>query len=156
MAKVLAVRHENRRWEYEAGTLRQTTAAEREKVGVRAYHKILHRLCEAQSWRCCYCGTRMVLYPEAGPRSDRASIEHVEPRGFGGSDEWENLVAACKLCNHARGSMSADWFLLLVGWHGREKACAYGFRREARRMGNRTKHWRHEPLREPKPPEERG
>jgi 5-methylcytosine-specific restriction endonuclease McrA len=41
-------------------------------------------------YRCQYCG-------------DRAdSIDHVVPRSRGGSDEWDNLVAACRTCNSTK------------------------------------------------------
>jgi hypothetical protein len=32
-----------------------------------------------------------------------ATREHLTPRSFGGSDETDNLVAACEACNMARG-----------------------------------------------------
>jgi 5-methylcytosine-specific restriction endonuclease McrA len=31
------------------------------------------------------------------------TIEHVLPRSRGGSHVWENVVAACERCNHAKG-----------------------------------------------------
>lgn len=41
-------------------------------------------------YRCQYCG-------------DRAdSIDHVLPRSRGGSDEWDNLAAACRECNSVK------------------------------------------------------
>jgi 5-methylcytosine-specific restriction endonuclease McrA len=40
--------------------------------------------------RCQYCG-------------DRAdSIDHVVPRSRGGSDDWDNLAAACRACNSVK------------------------------------------------------
>ena len=32
------------------------------------------------------------------------TIDHVTPRHRGGRHEWENLVAACRSCNHRKGS----------------------------------------------------
>jgi 5-methylcytosine-specific restriction endonuclease McrA len=42
---------------------------------------------------CQYCGT--------GSRD--LTIDHVTPKHRGGRHEWENLVAACRGCNHRKG-----------------------------------------------------
>jgi 5-methylcytosine-specific restriction endonuclease McrA len=43
---------------------------------------------------CQYCG-----------KSSRdLTIDHVVPKHRGGKHEWENLVAACRACNHRKGS----------------------------------------------------
>lgn len=43
--------------------------------------------------RCQYCGrTDMTL-----------TVDHIVPRARGGSDAWENLVAACVTCNNRKG-----------------------------------------------------
>ncbi|MDY7101377.1 MAG: HNH endonuclease [Actinomycetota bacterium] len=41
--------------------------------------------------RCQYCGRAA------------ESIDHVVPRSRGGQHEWENVVAACRRCNLAKG-----------------------------------------------------
>ena len=46
-------------------------------------------------FRCRYCG--------ATAQDARLHIDHVEPRAKGGSDDLENLVAACADCNHGKG-----------------------------------------------------
>ncbi len=43
---------------------------------------------------CQYCGAH----------SRDLTIDHVMPRHRGGRHEWENLVAACRACNHRKGS----------------------------------------------------
>jgi 5-methylcytosine-specific restriction endonuclease McrA len=43
---------------------------------------------------CQYCGTV----------SRDLTIDHVVPKHRGGHHEWENLVAACRTCNHRKGS----------------------------------------------------
>jgi 5-methylcytosine-specific restriction endonuclease McrA len=43
---------------------------------------------------CQYCGTM----------SRDLTIDHVMPKHRGGKHEWENLVAACRACNHRKGS----------------------------------------------------
>ena len=42
---------------------------------------------------CQYCGTT----------SRDLTIDHVMPKHRGGRHEWENLVAACRGCNHRKG-----------------------------------------------------
>lgn len=52
---------------------------------------------------CAYCGEE---FPNA-----KLSRDHVVPRSMGGQDKWENVVTACKSCNHRKG----DRMLLSVG-----------------------------------------
>jgi hypothetical protein len=42
---------------------------------------------------CQYCGRR----------GGELTIDHVHPRSLGGGHSWENLVTACKACNHRKG-----------------------------------------------------
>ncbi len=49
---------------------------------------------------CVYCG------------SSATSIDHVVPRSRGGTHTWDNVVAACRRCNH----MKADRSLAELGW----------------------------------------
>lgn len=42
---------------------------------------------------CQYCGRR----------GHELTIDHVLPRHRGGQHAWENVVAACKSCNHRKG-----------------------------------------------------
>lgn len=50
---------------------------------------VLHR----DSYMCQYCGDR---------RHD-LTIDHIVPRSKGGTDTWENVVAACLKCNVKKG-----------------------------------------------------
>ena len=50
--------------------------------------------------RCVYCG------------ATATSIDHVQPRSRGGPHVWENVVAACRHCNHSK----ADRTLAELGW----------------------------------------
>ena len=43
---------------------------------------------------CQYCGKSNL----------KLTIDHIIPRGRGGQDLWENLVAACKQCNQIKGN----------------------------------------------------
>lgn len=51
--------------------------------------------------RCVYCG------------ATATSLDHVVPRSRGGKHTWENVVAACRRCNHTK----ADRSLADLGWH---------------------------------------
>ena len=50
--------------------------------------------------RCAYCGAAAT------------SIDHVVPRSRGGLHVWENVVASCGGCNHAK----ADRHVAELGW----------------------------------------
>lgn len=54
--------------------------------------------------RCMYCGAAAT------------SLDHVVPRSRGGLHAWENVVAACGRCNHAK----ADRQLKDLGWRLRQ------------------------------------
>jgi 5-methylcytosine-specific restriction endonuclease McrA len=45
---------------------------------------------------CQYCGRQ----------SGDLTLDHVVPRSRGGPHTWENLVSACKNCNHRKGGKS--------------------------------------------------
>jgi len=45
------------------------------------------------NFTCQYCGTK----------TSTLTIDHVIPRHLGGAHSWENLVAACPVCNHRKG-----------------------------------------------------
>ena len=47
---------------------------------------------------CQYCGSS---------RSP-LTIDHIIPKGKGGIDTWENLVAACKPCNQKKGNQKPE------------------------------------------------
>lgn len=48
--------------------------------------------------KCGYCG-----------RSDLPlTIDHIIPKSRGGRDTWDNLVAACLLCNNKKGDKTPD------------------------------------------------
>jgi 5-methylcytosine-specific restriction endonuclease McrA len=42
---------------------------------------------------CQYCGVR----------TNDLTIDHIIPRSRGGQHTWENLVSACRSCNHRKG-----------------------------------------------------
>ena len=50
------------------------------------------------SHMCQYCGVQ----------TRELTIDHVMPRHRGGGHTWENLVSACKDCNHRKGGRTAE------------------------------------------------
>ncbi len=47
---------------------------------------------------CQYCGRR----------GHDLTLDHVTPRHRGGQHTWENVVAACKTCNHKKGGRTLN------------------------------------------------
>lgn len=60
------------------------------------------RVFERDDWRCRYCGARVAL-------SDH--IDHVIPLSRGGSDDIDNLAAACVTCNISKGARTPEEWL---------------------------------------------
>lgn len=117
------------------GTLRCPVVPRCDEIAHRT--EVLTRLCEAQNWRCCYCGISMRW--ASGRGHDAATIEHVIPKSAGGPiSSWWNLVAACNLCNSSRASMNAEKYLQLVVCKGRRKAALYAQRLRKRIQGRRV------------------
>jgi 5-methylcytosine-specific restriction endonuclease McrA len=50
------------------------------------------------NYTCQYCGKQ----------TKDLTIDHVTPRHRGGPHRWENLVSACKTCNHRKGGRLPD------------------------------------------------
>jgi len=47
---------------------------------------------------CQYCGIR----------TSDLTIDHIVPRSRGGQHTWENLVSACRTCNHRKGGKTVQ------------------------------------------------
>lgn len=47
-------------------------------------------------YTCQYCGIQ--------PPSKELTVDHVIPRSQGGEMTWDNVVIACKPCNHKKGN----------------------------------------------------
>lgn len=69
----------------------------------------LHQaLWERQSGCCALCGKAMLKNRFDAPHARlwskwRATIDHIQPRARGGSDEFENLQLAHAQCNKVKG-----------------------------------------------------
>jgi 5-methylcytosine-specific restriction endonuclease McrA len=49
-------------------------------------------------YTCQYCGMR----------SRDLTLDHVVPKHRGGGHSWDNLVSACRSCNHRKGSKTVE------------------------------------------------
>lgn len=49
---------------------------------------------------CQYCGTQ--------PGRFQLTVDHVIPRSRGGLTTWDNVVTACRDCNHTKGGRTPD------------------------------------------------
>jgi 5-methylcytosine-specific restriction endonuclease McrA len=61
------------------------------------------RLCRKEvfvrdNYTCQYCGVR----------GRDLTIDHIIPRHKGGKHTWENLVSACRACNHRKGGKTLE------------------------------------------------
>lgn len=56
--------------------------------------EVFHR----DHYTCQYCGSR----------TRDLTIDHVVPRHRGGKHSWDNLVSACRTCNHRKGGKSLE------------------------------------------------
>jgi 5-methylcytosine-specific restriction endonuclease McrA len=61
------------------------------------------RLCRKEvfvrdGYTCQYCGAR----------GRDLTLDHVIPRHKGGRHTWENLVTACRACNHRKGGKTLE------------------------------------------------
>ena len=66
--------------------------------GTRAWSKIRERILIRDAYLCQYCG------------NDANTVDHVIPISKGGTDEPDNLLAACTRCNYSKGNRSGVFF----------------------------------------------
>ncbi len=50
------------------------------------------------NYTCQYCGSH----------SDDLTLDHIIPRRLGGRHSWQNLVTACRACNHSKGGRTVE------------------------------------------------
>ena len=65
------------------------------------------------SYTCQYCGRQ----------SSDLTLDHVVPRHRGGTHTWDNLVTACKSCNHHKGGKFLDEAKLRLAHRPVEPRC---------------------------------
>ena len=82
-------------------------------IRLRSYVKIPYKeislsrrnLLHRDNYTCQYCGDR---------RHD-LTIDHIVPRSKGGTDSWENVVAACLKCNVKKGDRTPKEANMVMG-----------------------------------------
>jgi 5-methylcytosine-specific restriction endonuclease McrA len=57
-----------------------------------------HEVFRRDGYTCQYCGTQ----------TEELTLDHVIPRRLGGRHSWENLVTACRNCNHRKGGRTVE------------------------------------------------
>lgn len=67
------------------------------------FERVPHRGAEVWQGKCLHCNAHLTVSLDGEPIS-RATIEHIVPRGAGGTDALENLGLACARCNQGKGS----------------------------------------------------
>lgn len=55
-----------------------------------------HNVFARDWWKCQYCGIEK--------SAKELTLDHVIPRGQGGTTRWENVVACCAACNSDKGN----------------------------------------------------
>ena len=50
------------------------------------------------NYTCQYCGTK----------TKELTLDHMVPRHRGGGHAWDNLVSACRACNHRKGGKTPE------------------------------------------------
>ncbi len=67
---------------------------------------------EKQGRRCCFCArpTQLPERPAGRQADDAATLEHIVPRGAGGSQSLRNCAVSCWKCNNERGDTPFDEF----------------------------------------------
>lgn len=57
--------------------------------------------------RCAYCGIEIT--------EKEMQVDHITPQSTGGTNEFENLNPACKICNHYKRDLKLsswrEWYL---------------------------------------------
>jgi 5-methylcytosine-specific restriction endonuclease McrA len=64
-------------------------------------------------YACQYCGHQ----------ANDLTLDHVVPRHRGGTHTWDNLVTACKACNHRKGGKFLDEAKLRLAHRPVEPRC---------------------------------
>jgi len=67
--------------------------------GTRLWSKIRARILIRDGYCCQYCGSE-----------DATTVDHVIPISKGGTDDPDNLVAACSRCNYSKGNRMGQFF----------------------------------------------
>jgi 5-methylcytosine-specific restriction endonuclease McrA len=82
-------------------------------------------------YTCQYCGLR----------SGDLTIDHIIPRSRGGLHTWENLVSACKPCNHRKGGKTLTESRMRLKTDPREPRAGMYYAIQRRINAASDEHW---------------
>ena len=68
---------------------------------------------------CGYCGVRLATYPQEDQMPEQFCIDHILPRTKGGTNDIDNLMPACRLCNSKKGKKTLEEFRYRTAWLGK-------------------------------------
>lgn len=91
------------------------------KMGYSIFHKVRCRIAHDCNWLCSYCGTQVHAGRFGGDQL--ATIDHKTPLSRGGTWKRHNLTCACRGCNQAKGSMTAEEFMALPAYLREHNPC---------------------------------
>lgn len=60
------------------------------------------RVYEKTNGHCAYCGCELEY--------SNMQVDHVIPRANGGTNDFNNLLPACRSCNHRKGTSTVESF----------------------------------------------
>ena len=69
---------------------------------IRLYHMVKRPLVRRRLSRRAVFARDRYTCQYCGIQSRSLTLDHIHPRSRGGRHEWENVVSACKRCNHRK------------------------------------------------------
>lgn len=90
-------------------------------MAMKTQTKQKHRLRKwtEQGGKCVFCNRPMWIlgvHP-IGKKQRQATIEHIIPKAFGGTNHPSNLACSCSQCNNLRGTLPFDTFKHVQQFH---------------------------------------
>ncbi len=79
--------------------------------GLGAVRRLRDLLWYDQHGLCWYCDRPMSRSRRAAASADAVTIDHCLPLSCGGGWQADNLVAACRACNAAKGALTEAEFV---------------------------------------------
>ena len=70
-----------------------------------AWEAVRRAVLERDGWQCSYCHKHL--------EGRDATVDHIVPKAAGGTDEADNLVAACRRCN----GIKSDQLVARMPWY---------------------------------------
>ena len=100
----------------------------------RALRKKTVSLFKKQGGKCHFCGFMCRDVHDSKKKIDlvrQMTVDHLVPKSQGGSDQYDNLVGSCTVCNSLKSDMDLEEFVKEAPWKdGARRNIAYVARRE--------------------------